>query len=334
MSLELEDPVTTLLRLITSLIRVVKDNGSVASILATKENYDRELLKQYDAQITLGLETSQDEKLELAGRLRRRNMVFRLGIFTVDKAVPGADAGKVMRDKVTAQINAIIRERRNLPYETLYNFSGLGYPSGNPHKAYAAGIGELQMPLPDSEYWSDYELTTLQYQYIWSSDNVRFSKSHNVQNEYAMMLFRFKLGAREQCVKKIVLSFEGYGTAPGGDGVTIKVWNHVAGDWELAQSGTGSGDETLTITISSDWTNFIDSDGYVWLWARTTNPSDGSTPSIIYCDYVQCTIQVYGISHCDVISYKNVDVTDVKPYLFKAEFQLKGWLFESLSGVF
>jgi hypothetical protein len=327
---ELEDPVITLLRLITTRIQVTKDNGSLASLLATKEAYDRELLKEYDAQITMGLDSSQDQKLELAGRLRRRYMVFRCNCYSVDKSTPGADGGKVMRDKVTAQINAIIRENRNLPYQTVYNFYGLGYPSGDPHKAFAAGAAtELA---PSSVSWT--ELTNLQYQNIWSSDDVRFSKSHSVNNEYALMLFRFKIGPREQCVKKIVLSFEGYGTAPGGNGVTIKVWNHVASAWQQAQSGTGGGDETLTITISSSWTDFIDSNGYVWLLAKTTNPSNGSTPAVLYCDFVQCTIQVYGISHCDVVSYRNIDVTDVKPYLFRAEFLLKGWLFESLSGVF
>jgi len=327
---EFEDPVLTLLRLVTTRIRVTKDNGSLANILATKEQYDRELLKQYDAQVTIGLDSSQDQKLELAGRLRRRYMVFRCNIYTVDKTAPGTDAGKVMRDKVTEQINAIIRENRNLPYQTVYNFYGLGYPSGDPHKAYAAGAAtELA---PSSASWV--ELTNLQYQNIWSSDDVRFSKSHSVNNEYALMLFRFKIGAREQCVKKIVLSFEGYGTAPGGNGATIKVWNYVASAWQQAQSGTGGGDETLTITISSGWTDFIDSDGYVWLLARSTNPSDGSTPAVLYCDFVQCTIQVYGITYCDVVSYRNIDITDVKPYLFRTEFLLKGWLFESISGVF
>jgi len=327
---ELEDPVTTLLRLITTRIQVTKDSGSLASLLATKEAYDRELLKQYDAQITMGLDSSQDQKLELAGRLRRRYMVFRCNIYTVDKTAPGADAGKVMRDKVTAQINAIIRENRNLPYQTTYNFYGLGYPSGDPHKAYDAGAAsEL---VPSSSSWS--ELSVANYQKLWSSDDVRHSKSTSVNNQYALMLFRFKIGAREQCVKKIVLSFEGYGTAPGGNGATIKVWNHVASAWQQAQNGTGGGDETLTITISSGWTDFIDSNGYVWLLAKTTNPSNGSTPAVLYCDFVQCTIQVYGITFCDVISYRNIDVTDVKPYLFKAEFLLKGWLFESISGIF
>lgn len=327
---ELEDPVVTLLRLISSRIQVTKDTGSAASILATKEAYDRELLKEYDAQITLGLDSSQDQKLELAGRLRRRNIILRCNIYATDRAAPGSDPGKTMRDKVVAQINAIIRENRNLPYQTVYNFNGLGYPSGDPHKAYAAGAAtELT---PSSTSWT--ELTNLEHQKLWSSDDQRHSKSHNVSNEYALMLFRFKMGAREQCIKKIVLSFEGYGTAPGGNGTSIKIWNHVAAAWQQAQSGTGGADETLTITISSTWTDFIDSSGYVWLLAKTTNPSDGATPAVLYCDFVQCTIQVYGITFADVVSYRHIDVTEVKPYLFRTEFLLKGWLFETISGVF
>jgi hypothetical protein len=325
---ELENPVTTLLRLITSRIWVTKDSGSRASILVTEENYDRQLLKEYDAQITLALDNSQDQKLELAGRLRRRYMILRCNVYAVDKTAPNSDSGKVMRDKVDAQVNAIIRENRTLPYQTIYNFYGLGYPSGEPHKAFAAGAAsELA---PSSTSWA--ELTNEEYQSIWSSDDVRFSKSHSIDSEYAMMLFRFKLDAREQCVKKLVLSFEGYGTAPSGNGFTIKVWNHVSSAWQQAQSGIGGEDKTLTITISSSWTDFIDSDGYVWLLAKTANPSSGETPAVLYCDFVQCTMQVYGITYCDVVSYRNIDVVEVKPFLFRSEFLLKGWLFESISG--
>ena len=152
----------TLLRLITTRILVIKDNAAVASILATKENYDREVLKEYDAQITLALDSSQDQKLELAGRLRRRYMIFRCNAYSVDKSAPGTDAGKVMRDKVTAQINAIVRENRTLPYQTIYNFYGLGYPSGDPHKAFA--VGAASELAPSNASWA--ELTNLQYQGI------------------------------------------------------------------------------------------------------------------------------------------------------------------------
>jgi hypothetical protein len=323
----LENPVTTLLRLINSRIWVRKDDDSKANVLATEEHYDRELLKEYDSQVSLALDSSQDQKLELAGRLRRRYMIFRCNVYAVDKAAPNSEPGRVMRDKVDAQINAIIRENRTLPYQTIYNFYGLGYPSGDPHKAFAAGAASELMP--SSTSWA--ELTSEQYQEIWSSDDNRFSKSHNVNNEYAMMLFGFKLGAREQCVKKLVLSFEGYGTAPAGDGLTIKVWNHVVAMWQQAQTGSQSQDETITITLSANWPDFIDANGYVRLLARTTNPSNGSTPAVLYCDFIQCTMQVYGITYCDVVSYRNLDVTDVKPFLFRSEFLLKGWLFESLS---
>lgn len=330
---ELEDPVTTLLRLITTRIRVTKDNGDAAKILASEAAFDRALLlKEYDAQITLAVDPNlgvQDQKLELAGRLRRQMYFFKCTVHSIDKVdTSGADLGRVMRNKVIAQIKAIIRENRTLPYQTVYNFTGLGYPSGDPHKAFAAGAAsELA---PSSASWA--ELSTLEYQSIWYSDDVRFSKSHNVNNQYAMMLFRFKIGSREQCVKKIVLSFEGYGTAPAGDGITVKVWNHAVSAWQQAQTGTGSSDETVTITLLADWPNYIDSNGYVWLLARTTNPSNGSTPAVLYCDFVQCTIQVYGITYCDVASYRPVDVVDVKPFLFKTEFVLKGWLFETVSG--
>jgi hypothetical protein len=146
------------------------------------------------------------------------------------------------------------------------------------------------------------------------------------------MLFRLKLGPRENCVKKIVLSFEGYGTAPVGNGVTVKVWNHAVSAWQQTQAGSGSGDEAITITISANWTDYVDSSGYVWMLARTTNPSNGTTPAVLYCDFVQLTIQVYGITYCDVVSYRNIDVTDVKPFLYRCEFLLKGWLFENISG--
>jgi hypothetical protein len=323
----LEDPVTTLLRLITTRIRIIKDNASVANILATRENYDRELLKNYDAQITLALDSSQDQKLELSGRLRRRHMVFRCNCYSVDKSAPGADLGVVMRDKLIAQINAIIRENRSLPYQTICNFYELGYPSGDPHKAYSASsASELA---PSNAFWT--ELSTEEYQGIWSSDDGRFSKSTSVAGQSAMMLFRFKIAAQEATVKQLVLSFEGYGVSPGGNGVTIKLWNHVASAWQQTQSGTSGEDETLTITISSYWTDFIDSEGYVWVLAKTANSSDGNDPTVLNCDFVQCTFQVYGLTYVDVVSYRNIDVLDVKPFLFRCEFLLKGWLFESIS---
>lgn len=329
---ELEDPIATLLRLINSRIRVTKDNGAAAALLASEAAFDRELLlKEYDAQITLQIDPVlgvQDQKLNLSGSKRRQVHFLKCTVHSIDKVAPGTDAGRVMRNKVTEQIKAIIRENRTLPYQTAYNFAGLGYPSGDPHKAYAAGAAsELA---PSSSSWA--ELSTADYQGIWYSDDIRYSKSTSVNNQYGEMLFRFKIGPREQCVKSLVLSFEGYGTAPGGNGVTVKVWNHTVGAWQYPQYGTAGANETLTITISANWTDYVDSDGYVWMLAKTTNPSNGVTPAVVYCDFVQLTVQIRGITNCDVVSYKPSDIVEVKPFLFKTEFVLKGWAFEDISG--
>ena len=71
---EFENPVVTVLRLIESRIRVVKDDGGLANIKCSQANYDRELLKDIDAQITVSKTTDPclTQKHTLDGKLRRR----------------------------------------------------------------------------------------------------------------------------------------------------------------------------------------------------------------------------------------------------------------------
>ena len=322
---ELEDPVTTVIRLLQKNMRVVKEDGALASIYVSREWYDRELFKNYDGQITVGLAESRDTKVEMSGRIRRRLGTLRVNVWATDRAA-SSDSGRLMRQKMVEEVNRIVRQNRTVPNQTRYDFAGLGYPSGDPHKAFQAGASsELA---PDHASWT--ELTNEEYQGIWYSDDTRYSKSHNVNGEYALMLFRFKVESREKTVKKIVLVFEGYGTAPAGNGVTIKVWNHVNEVWEEAQTGTGGADEEITITLTSNLTDYIDANDYVWLLARTTNASDGTTPAVLYCDYVKCTVTVNGITYLDVVSFRDADRVDVKPFIFRTEFVLKSWAFENV----
>jgi len=310
-------------------MRVVKEDNAIANIYVNKEWYDRELFKNYDGQITVGLAESRDTKIEMSGRIRRRLGSLRVNVWATDRPAT-TDSGRLMRNKMIEEVNRIVRQNRNKPNVIEYNFAGLGYPSGDPHKAFQAGASsEL---IPGVAGWT--ELTNLEYQKIWYSDDTRYSKSHNVNLEYALMLFRFKVESREKTVKKIVLAFEGYGTAPGGNGITIKVWNHVASAWQNAQAGTGGADETISITLTASITDYIDDNGYVWLLARTTNASNGTTAAIINCDYVSCTVTVNGITYLDVVTFRDADRVDVKPFIFRTEFQLKSWMFEDVGGVF
>jgi hypothetical protein len=241
-----------------------------------------------------------------------------------------SDNGKLMRNKIVEEVNRVIRQNRNKPNTTEYNFTGLGYPEGDPHKALQAGAStELT---PEHASWT--ELTNEEYQKIWYSDDQRHSKSHNVNGEYALMLFRFKIESRENTVKKTVLTFEGYGSAPAGNGVTIKVWNHAAGAWQNAQSGTGGADETLIITLTSNLANYVDDNQHVWLLAKTTSPSDGITPAILYCDYASCAVTVNGITYLDIVSFRDADRVDIKPFIYRTEFTLKSWCYEDIGGIF
>lgn len=326
---EYENPIDTVVRLLTKNMHVVKEDSSVASIYVSKEWYDRELFKNYDGQITVGLAQSDDEKIEISGRIRRRLGRLRVNVWATDKPA-SSDLGRTMRNKIVEEINRIVRQNCKAPNQTQYGFVGLGYPSGDPHKAFHAGSpSEL---IPASTAWT--ELTNIEYQKIWYSDDLRYSNSTSVNLEYAMMLFRFKIQSKEATISKIVLAFEGYGTASGGNGITIKVWNHLASAWQNAQTGIGESDQTVTITLTSGLADYVDNSGYVWLLARTSNVSDGSTPAMLYCDYVSCTVTVNGITYLDVVNFRDADKVDVKPFIFRTEFVLKSWSFEDIGGIF
>jgi len=317
-----EDPVTTLTRLIKTKMWLVKDDGSLANIHVGKEWYDRELLKNYEGQVTVGLTRSDDKKLSMTGKDRRREGFLQVNIWVIDRS---GIVGRDMREKLKEEILRIIRENRTKPNETLYNFLGVGPPTGT-HKAYY-GKSETEL-VPGAAGWT--ELSATNYEKIWQSDDNRYSYSQFENGKYSMILFRFKIGSKKDVVSKIILRFEGYGTAPGGNGVTIKIWNFTASAWQNAQTGTGGADEWISITITSNLTNYVDSNGYIYLLARTTNSSDGSTPAIIYSDCADSIITVYGITYCDIVSYQDQDEVRVKPFLWRTEFAVKSWLFETI----
>jgi hypothetical protein len=328
---EVEDQATTLVRLLDKNMQVVRDDGSLAKIHVSREWYDRELLKNYDGQVTVGFDPSrgsEDQKLDISGKTRRRLGFLSVNIWTVDKPEQGL-TGRKMREKLREEILRIIREKRTKPNQTDYDFWSVG-PATGTHKAYHAG--SASRPAPADAAWT--ELTATEYEKLWYSDDSRFSKSHNVEFEYAMMLFCFRIDSDENVVKKIVLKFEGYGTAPAGNGVTILVWNHKTSAWEKPASGTADSDETVTITLTSNLTDYINTDssgvGYVYLLAETTNDSDGVTPAVLYCDYALCMVAVNGITYCDIVSYRDQDEVRVKPFVWRTEFLVQTWLFEDV----
>ncbi|MBT0159360.1 hypothetical protein G4O51_05175 [Candidatus Bathyarchaeota archaeon A05DMB-2] len=320
---EVEDAATTVARLLRTQMRVVKDDGALASVTVTGEWQNADAFKNCDGQVTVGLAESTDQKIELTGKTRRRLLLLRVNVWATD-AASASEAGKVMRGKIVEEINRILRQNRSKPNETLYDLFNAG-PITQTHKAYS-GTSEAS---PAAGDWT--ELSGLQYQQLWYSDDNRCQVSRGGNGEYAAMMLRFRVESREKSVKKMLLTFEGYGTAPGGSGVAVKVWNHSASAWQNAQTGgTGGVDETITIALVSNLADYIDDDGYVWLLARTLFASDGATPAVLWCDYACCAVTVNGITYCDVSGYRNLDRVDTKPFIYRTEFTVKSWFFENI----
>ncbi|MGQ9506533.1 MAG: hypothetical protein ACUVTB_01580 [Candidatus Bathycorpusculaceae bacterium] len=315
----IENPVLTLIRLLKTYLSIVKDDGSLAKIHIGQEWLDREILKSFDGQITVGLERGEDEKLSFDGSLRRLSNFLRVNVWALDRSI---------REKMCSEISRIIHGKRNTPNNVNYNFCGIGAAS-NTHKAFQ-GVSASDLP-PGDYGWN--ELADSEYQRIWYSDDNRFSKSALEDGKYALMLFRFKIDAEENLLKQLVLKFEGYGVAPSGNGTIIKVWNHMASAWENAVSGSSETDEVLTINLSSNLPNYVDADGYAYLLAKTAFPSNGATPAVLYCDYVEVDFAVNGIAYADITSFRDADEVRVKPFLWRTEFVVKSWFFENVTAI-
>lgn len=320
---EVEDAAATVARLLKTQVRVVKDDGNLANVAVAGEWQNADAFQGFDGQVTVGLAESADQKIELTGKTRRRLSVLRVNVWTTEKS-GASELGRVMRGKIVEEVNRVVRQNRNRPNETIYDFYNLGAPSQT-QKAYQ-GNAEAS---PDGLGWA--ELTSADYDALWVSDDNRCELSQTGVGEYVVALFGFKVESREKTAKNMVLSFEGYGTAPSGDGVTVKAWNHVAGTWGNAESGGAGGvDEAVAITLGQNLPNYIDEDGYVWFLARTSGASNGATPAVLRCDYVCCTVTVNGVTYCDIVTYRNVDRVDVKPFIFRTEFTVKSWFFENI----
>ena len=319
---EREDAAITLANLLRCNMRAVKDDGALANVPVSSEWQNAEALRGYDGQVTVGLAESADEKIEFSGKTRRRLQFLRVNVWTTDSHSM-TETGRVMRRKIVEEVLRVIRQNRSKPNETIYNFFNTG-AGKETRKAYLSNVGAP----PGGQEWT--EFSDANYAKLWYSDDDRCQISYSQVGKHAAMLFGFRLDSRERAVQRIVLVFEGYGTAPGGNGVAVKIWNHVAGNWDHAQTGGAGGtDENISLTVTSDLPDHVDDDGFVWFLALTLNTSDGETAATLSCDYVACTVTVNGITYCDTLSYRDLDRVDVKPFMYRTEITVKSWFFEN-----
>ena len=322
MMIEVEDPTVTITRLLRTQMRVVLDSGGLASVNVSGEYPKNDAFKAGDGQVTVGFAESVDQKIDLTGKIRLQTAALRVNVWATD--TPSAiESGKTLRSKIGAEIYRIIRQNRSVPSVTIYDFVGLAAGSQT-CKAFS-GTAEAA----PTGAWT--ELSSTAYQSLWYSDDSRCQISSSTSGGYGVLLFGFKVESRRNALQKIVLTFEGYGTSPLGRGITVKVWNSKDAAWQNEHTHGGNEDDhALTITLAGDAADFVDDKGYVWLLARTSNPSDGVSAATLFCDYASCTAAVYGVTYCDVAGSRNLDRVDIKPPIYRSEFTVKTSLIEKI----
>ncbi len=319
---EIEDATTTVARLLKKSLRVVKDDGGLANIAVTGEWQTADAFKDADGQVTVGLAETTDQKLELSGKTRRRLSVLRVNVWTTEQ-LGAVESARAMRSKIAEEVNRVVRLNRGNPNVTVYDFYNTG-PATQTQKAY---FGTSEASPSTAASWT--ELSSEEYAALWTNDGNLCEVSASEAGEYAAALFGFKVESRKNTFQKMVLVFEGQGSGGSGSGVVVKAWNNIDAVWGNAQSST---EGPATITLTQNLPNYINDEGYVWFLARTSGPSDGENPATLQCDYASCTVTVKGVTYCDIVSYRQADRVDVKPFIFRTEFTVKSWFFETLGG--
>ncbi|MCW3998749.1 MAG: hypothetical protein NWE93_00735 [Candidatus Bathyarchaeota archaeon] len=318
----IEDPSVTVARLLRSQLRVVLDNGGLASVNVSAEYPGSDAFKLGDGQVTVGLADCSDQKLDLTGKIRRRTAAVRVNAWATDTPA-AAESGKSLRGKIVEEINRIIRQNRTTPNQTTYTF--VNQPAGGEGCRAFGGAAESA----PTEKWT--ELSDMDYAKLWYRDDSRCQISSSQSGESAVLLVGFKVESCPGVVAEAAFCFEGYGVAPGGDGVAVKAWNSAQQAWHNMQSNSeGQTDEALTLTLSSGFSDFIDADGYLWFLAKTLGTSDDETEAVLTCDYVSCRVTVKGITYCDIAGYRRLDRTDTKPPIYRTEFSVKSWFIENI----
>ncbi len=104
------DIVAALVSFLQVNIRLVKADESLGTVSVSREWFDRELLKTFDAQVTVGLGSVVDRKLGLSAAQRLIVGSPKVNVWVTEKG--SGESGQSIRQKMRLEINRVIRESR------------------------------------------------------------------------------------------------------------------------------------------------------------------------------------------------------------------------------
>jgi hypothetical protein len=93
-------------------------------------------------------------------------------------------------------------------------------------------------------------------------------------------------------LSEISVDYTGYGSGPAGNKVSLRIWYYAGDAWgATTATHTGGAMATIARSVSSSLDNTIGPDGIVYAIAYA-EPSDGTTSSYIFSDYVSLNFKI------------------------------------------
>lgn len=328
---EFEDPVDTIIRLLDNQLNLTFDDGSAMALLVTRKTCDRRQFTTYDGQISVSeIEPSTLRPLNLEQSVAQRLAALQIIACAVQKTKEDGDR---IRHKLREDIVRVLREYRFRPHLTSWTFANITQATDK-HTA----LEQDAAAQPDPDDGSFTELSDANYGKVGASDDDRFQQTTSENTKFPFSLLKFKFATpKESQVSGIGIAVEGYGVIPGGNGFKLSIWNHVASAWQQAQTHAEASDDTLTITITSGMTNYIEvaADGYSYIYVlvQTTQASDGVDPAATHIDYALCQLTVDAITHIRTPAYTDLDEGRGKECFFKTIFRTVAWLIQTVAAV-
>ena len=275
------------------------NTSNIANVSAASTNIT--MNGNYSIQANFGLapigfygDANEDGIVNLSDYSRVRLMLFNKKPFT-----PGGDADEdgnlSLSDYSRVRLMLFGKKSTFSKYEVRYDFT-----SGNNSNKWARNSSitapppALNKTFETDTGWTN--ATTAQYNNISSTDGAVWNIS-GASGQYAALQCKFTIGSIVGSVANITsIGITLNGSAKtNGDILQLWAWNFISNSWKqlgIYGSTTTNFSMTTNITTCSAWTawgkvysNYIDSNGYMYILANLNNASEN-----LYVDYIKLTV--------------------------------------------
>jgi len=156
---------------------------------------------------------------------------------------------------------------------------------------------------------------------VLTSNDGNFQSFQAPEGEYAFTRFSFKINEEPNEITELNMTWSGRGeVSTGTNGFILYLYNTSSGQWKQEVTYTTDNTEQLeNITYNKSFSDFVDSNGWVKVLARTYSPAPTTSnprTATIYTDYIKLEIKSDiispSVSLISPVNYYNSSSTDLR----------------------